>query len=268
PAQDFRDFISEMDDGQTAGLLSRVGNCVLSPINVFSIETRHVSLRYTQMPAEFVEISPLRILFPLDDESMLLDRDGAFGLELNFRPQSLRDDRPWEPVHRQAEVVEFSKMNVRAHGAGFDAAEEVLGLGFDDDLVPDEIEWFLPACAKPSLLGRPLFGFHQRIQRILPGAHHNAGIASGQIRFGELEIDGGLAQRLVFREDDLLRSVAVFRLQTGAFTGLGIDAVEGRAAFAAVDQTETIFHRLSCSLPEKESEVLRCYGRVGVRWHD
>ena len=98
-AQDFRDFISEVDDGQAAGLLSRVGNRVLSPINVFSIETRHVSLRSTQMPAEFVEISPLRILFPLDDESMLLDRDGAFGLELNFRPESLRDDGPGQPVH-------------------------------------------------------------------------------------------------------------------------------------------------------------------------
>ena len=108
-------------------------------------------------------------------------------------------------------------MNVRAHRAGFDAAEEVLGLGFDDDLVPDEIERLLPGRAKPALFGRSLFGFNQRIQRILPGARHNAGIAAGQIRFGELEIDGGLAQRLVFREDDLLRGVAVFRLQTGAF---------------------------------------------------
>jgi hypothetical protein len=54
-----------------------------------------------------------------------------------------------------------------------------------------------------------------------------------------------LPQCLILGEDDLLRGIAVLGLQTRASANLAIDAVECRAALATVDQTETIFHRLS-----------------------
>src|SRR5688572_5765489 len=109
-----------------------------------------------------------------------------------------------------------------------------------------------------------MFCLNQRIERVLPGPRADAGITARQVRLGELQVNGGLLRGLVFGEDDLFRRIAVLRLQTGAFARHAIDTVECCAAFATVDQTETIFHRLSCaSLPEKQSELLRCYGRVG-----
>jgi hypothetical protein len=74
---------------------------------------------------------------------------------------------------------------------------------------------------------------------------------------------------LLHSEDDQPRGIPVIRLQTAALAGDAIDAIECRAALAPVDQTESIFHRLSCaSLLEKKSELLRCYGRVRLRSHD
>src|SRR5687768_16652767 len=107
-----------------------------------------------------------------------------------------------------------------------------------------------------------MLGFHERIQRVLPGPRADTGITPRQIRFGELEVDGGLLYGLILGEEDLLRGIAVLRLQTGAFASHAIDAVECRAAFAAVDQTETIFHRLSRAAYLRRNPS--CYGATDV----
>ena len=65
---------------------------------------------------------------------------------------------------------------------------------------------------------------------------------AGEIRLGNLEIERGLAKRLVLGEDDLLGRIAVAGFETVTVAGFGIDAVE-LMALTATDETETFFHR-------------------------
>ena len=59
---------------------------------------------------------------------MLRQRDGALGLEFDFRPEPPGNERPRQPVHRKAEVVELAQMDVCADRARFEAGEQLLGL--------------------------------------------------------------------------------------------------------------------------------------------
>ena len=159
-------------------------------------------------------------------------------------------------------------MNVRAHRAGFDAVQEMLGLCLDDHLMANEVERLFPGRAKPPFFGWSVFGFDKRIQRILPSARGDTGIAARQIGFSELKVDGGLPHCLIFGEDDLLRGIPVFGIEAGPLAGLDVHKVERASALSTVDQTITSFHRLLSSLQENVSDLLRCYERVGMRWHD
>jgi hypothetical protein len=73
-------------------------------------------------------------------------------------------------------------------------------------------------------------------------------VRPGQISFGDVQIEGGLTQGLIPREDDLLGGVAVLGFQTGAASRLGVHAVVLFSAFPAGDQTESNFHRHRSSL--------------------
>jgi len=57
-----------------------------------------------------------------------------------------------------------------------------------------------------------------------------------------LQIECGLAKRLIFGEDDLLGGIAVVGFQALATAGFGIHAIE-LVAIAATDEAETIFHK-------------------------
>jgi len=89
-----------MNHGQAAGFLPRIGDGLVGPIYVLRFEIGDVALRSAEMPAQLVEIAPLLVLFPLDDELVFLDRDGPFRLEANFRPEAFGNKRPGKPVHR------------------------------------------------------------------------------------------------------------------------------------------------------------------------
>src|SRR5436305_9476669 len=69
------------------------------------------------MPAQFVEAAPLGILLPFDDELVFLVGNGTLVFEVHFRPETFRDERPRQPVHRKAEVVQLPQMNIRADRA-------------------------------------------------------------------------------------------------------------------------------------------------------
>ena len=75
--QDGFDVRAKMNHGQTAGFLPGVGDGLVGPVNVLRLEIGDVGLRTAEMPAQFVEAAPLRVLLPLDDELMFLAGDGA-----------------------------------------------------------------------------------------------------------------------------------------------------------------------------------------------
>ena len=114
---------AKMNHGQTAGFLPRVGDGLVGPVNVLRLEIGDVGLRTAEMPAQFVKTATLRVLLAFNDELMFLKRDGALGLKFDFRPKPLGNERPRQPVHRKAEIVQFPQMNVRADRARLEAGE-------------------------------------------------------------------------------------------------------------------------------------------------
>src|SRR5689334_10439643 len=105
------------------------------------------------MPAQFVETSPLRILLPPHDELMLVKRDGSFRLKTYFRPQPLRDDRPRQPVHREAEVVKLPQMNIGADRASLEAGKKFFRLCLDNHPATNRVQRLLFGGALPAVLG-------------------------------------------------------------------------------------------------------------------
>lgn len=85
----------------------------------------------------------------------------------------------------------------------------------------------------------------------LPSAGGHARVAPRKVGFGDLAVERGLTESLVLGVDDLLGGITVLRLQAKASAGFGIDAIELSGALTAIDQTETVLHRLSSSLEEK-----------------
>ena len=108
--------------------------------------------------------------------------------------------------------------------------------------------------ALPALFIGVELGAGDGFDGVLPGARGDAVVGAGEIRLGDLQIERGLAERLVLGEDDLFGDVAVLGLQTEAPAGFGVDAVELAAAFAAVDQTVTSFHRHEVQPTKKRTE--------------
>ena len=111
-----------------------------------------------------------------------------------------------------------------------------------------------------------LFGFDQGFNGILPGAGGDAVVRADKVCPGDLEVENGLTQGLIFGKNDLFRRIPVLGLQAGPLAGHIVEAEKG-SAFSAIQQAITIFHRLWCRLQKKFPERLRCYGRVGVVWH-
>ena len=111
-----------------------------------------------------------------------------------------------------------------------------------------------------------LFGFDQGFNGILPGAGGDAVVRADKVCPGDLEVENGLTQGLIFGKNDLFRRIPVLGLQAVPLAGHIVEAEKG-SAFSAIQQAITIFHRLWCRLQKKFPERLRCYGRVGVVWH-
>lgn len=89
-----------------------------------------------------------------------------------------------------------------------------------------------------------LLRFDDGVEGVSPSPGVDPGVAAGQVRLGDVEVEGRLPERLVPREDDLLGGVAVNRAEARPFTGEGVDAVEGAAAGAAGHEAESGFHAI------------------------
>src|SRR5882724_6966346 len=100
-----------MDDGKTAGFFPGIGDGVILPVDVLGAQIGNISLRTAQVPAKPVEVPALRVLLAHHDALMLIEGDGPLIFELNFRPEPFGNQWPWQPIHRETKVVEFSQMN-------------------------------------------------------------------------------------------------------------------------------------------------------------
>src|SRR5258708_30783277 len=125
------------------------------------------------MPAKFIKNLPFLILFPLHNKLMLLKGDGSLRLKAHLGPETLGNDRPGQPIHREAEVVQLAQMNVGADGARLETSQKLLRLGFDDDLVTDQIKSGLLRGAAPTILSRAAFGLDDGVERMLPSSSRN-----------------------------------------------------------------------------------------------
>ena len=106
-----------------------------------------------------------------------------------------------------------------------------------------------PACAsaifsgsirKPPFLVRGLFGVGQCLDGVLPGAGGDAIVCAGQICLGDLQIERGLPERLIFGKDDLLGRISVLGLQTER---LVFAAKRGAFSHARIARLRTGPHR-------------------------
>ena len=140
-----------MNHRKTARFLPRVGDGLIRPLHILRLEVGNVTLRPAEMPAQFVEIAPLRVFLPLDDEFVLLNSNGPFRLETDFRPKTLRNDRPRQLVHRNAEVVQFPQMNIRADRARLERSEQMFGLRLDDDTIANQVQRLFFRRALPAI---------------------------------------------------------------------------------------------------------------------
>jgi hypothetical protein len=82
-----------VNHGEASCFLARIGDCLVRLINIVRLEMSDVALRSAEMPAQVVKTASFRTLFTFDDEFMFLNGDGALGLEANFWPQTLGNER-------------------------------------------------------------------------------------------------------------------------------------------------------------------------------
>ncbi len=112
----------------------------------------------------------------------------------------------------------------------------------------------------PAFLVRSFPGRAQRVNRVLPGSCVDRRIGHFKIRFGDLEIENSLALRLILRLSNLIRGVCIIGAQTGAPSGLRINAIETATAYSASDETVTCFHTASRNREDKPGRrrTIRC----------
>ena len=133
-AQDFRHVFIKAHDGNRAGLLARIADDVVFPINVLGVQARQIGLRCAQMPRQFVERLAFGIVLAGDDGQMFRQRDAALLFELDGGPLAFRHQRPRQPVHVHAEVVQPPEINIRRDGSHLQDFQNRFALAFDDDL--------------------------------------------------------------------------------------------------------------------------------------
>ena len=105
------------------------------------------------MPAQFIKTPVVGIRFPFDNPLVFVRSNGPFGLVFDFGPKPFGNDRPGQPVHADAEVVQLAQMNIRADRACLEAGKQLLRLRLDDDQRKNQIKCLLFDGALPALLG-------------------------------------------------------------------------------------------------------------------
>ena len=120
------------------------------------------------MPRQFVERLAFGIVFAGDDGQMFRQRDAALLFELDGGPLAFRHQRPRQPVHVHAEVVQPPQINIRRDGSHLQGFQNRFALGFDDDLRQQHRQRLVLRGGFPAVLVRSLFGANQRLNGVLP----------------------------------------------------------------------------------------------------
>ena len=116
----------------------------------------------------------------------------------------------------------------------------MLGGGFYDFAVADEVIGFVPAGALPAgLRGTVLLG-DDLLQDVLPGARGQTGVAVPQIDLGDLQIHAGVKDSFILGVNNPLRLDLVTDAKTLPLVGLRVKTIIS-VADAAINQTIT-FH--------------------------
>ena len=105
------------------------------------------------MPAQFIKTPVFGIRFPFDDPLVFVRSDCPFGLVFDFGPKPFGNDRPCQPVHGDAEVMQLTQMNIRADRPRLQAGEKLLRLRLDNDQRKNQIKCLLFDGALPALFG-------------------------------------------------------------------------------------------------------------------
>ena len=136
------------------------------------------------------------------------------------------DERPGQPVHVHAKVVQPPEKKIRGHHARMQDLQEQFGGRLDDDPRHQGRKGLVPDGDSPAFLVGSLLGVGESFNGVLPGARGNAAVGACQIRLGDLQIEHWLAFGLVFGFNNLPGFLLVGGAQAGAFAGGGVHAIE------------------------------------------
>ena len=223
--------------------LTRKANRALIPVDVFGQQTGPVRLRRARMPQQFVKVSALDILLPLDDGRVFFRRDGPFGLEHRLGPLQARDDRFQQPFHAQRVIVNPPQIYIAGHFAIGQRPVEMFRAGFRHAQIADAVKIPVLDCRVPPpprlirFLGDDVF------HHLLPRPRCQLGISAVEIHPRQRQVEVRLTLRFVVRLKDALCLKLIACLEALLFAGNFVFEVED--APRTPDQTECLFHRFT-----------------------
>ena len=234
------------------------------PINVLGVQASQIGLRCAQVPSQFIERLAFGIVFAGDDGQMFGQRNTALLFELDGGPLAFRHERPRQPIHVHAEVVQPPEINIRRDSPHLQNLQDRFTFGLNDDLRQQHDECLVLGGGFPAVLVRPLFGANQRFNGIPPCPGGDAVVAARQIRLGNLEIQHRLTLGVVFGFDDLFGIVGVGGAEAGALAGCGVHTVVASPTNSTADETVTCFHifHATARITEAESEQVADRRRI------
>ena len=122
-----------------------------------------------------------------------------------------------------------------------------LGWSFDDYPLSDQIEGLLFRSSVPAGFCFALLCGNNRVERILPCPCGNAGVATGQVCFRDMEVKDRLAEGLVLCLNELRCFVFVLCAEACPFSGELINAIKLSSTNIPADEAESQFHMVAHS---------------------
>lgn len=237
------------------------------PVDIFGLQACQVGLGCPEMPGHFVKGFAFRIVLPLDDTGVFLKGDAALFLEANNRPLALRHDRPSDPSHIEAEVVESPQKDVGGNRSVFNAVEKFLGMRLDEDLGQQRLDRLVLGKGGPALEVGTCLHFEVGLKGITPRACCYTGVAACQVGPGDLQIEHRLADSRVLVLNDLLGFVGADFAEACPRAVLRVDTVVGSSTGSPADESVTFFHAIGAiaMLNEPIPGLLPSSGRVTTR---
>ena len=118
-----------MDEGLRAGFSAGVADGAIAPVDVVRFKIGNICLGTTEVPAQIVKVAPFQVVLALENKFMLLDDDGAFGLELDgLLDQQIHIVAACEQLHLEMlRLLAHHFKGLCAYGAGGTEDGDALG---------------------------------------------------------------------------------------------------------------------------------------------